>query len=234
MKKASAFPAELSRLLSAEEQPPRLPEAQRAALIERVLNASARRGPAALPWWRPRRVRPWPIAALLAACLAGTVWAGQSGRLWRRPITSVLPTAAQERAPRMAAVSVPPVPGSSSVPVVVPTAVATAAAPGLSAPSSTAVASVKRENPDAVEELAALERARVAQQRGDQAEALQAVEAHERRFPRSIFSEEREALRVSTLGKLGRTTEARARARAFARRFPRSIYISKLGPWLSE
>lgn len=233
MTKPSALSAELSQLLAAEREPPRIPEAQRQALIERVLNASAQLTPTPVPWGKARRVRSWPIAVVLAACLAGTVWAGQSG-LWPGQRTSALPRVVTNHTPQTGAGAVSLVPAPSSMPRALAAPEVSDAIPGPSAASSTAVAPAKRGSADTAEELATLERARAAQQRGDPAEALRSVQAHERRFPRSIFGEEREALHVSALGKLGRTTEARARARAFAHRFPRSVFISKLAPWLSE
>lgn len=248
MTKPSGLGAELSQLLAAEREPPRIPEAQRQALIERVLNASAQLSPTPVPWGKTRRVRSWPIAVVLAACLAGTVWAGQSG-LWPGQRTSAPPRVVEKHAPQTGPGAVSLVPAPSSMPRALAAPEASVAIPGPSAASSfpalevrdiattplpTAVSPAKRGNADIAEELATLERARAAQQRGDPAEALRSVQAHERRFPRSIFGEEREALHVSALGKLGRTTEARARARAFAHRFPRSVFISKLAPWLSE
>ncbi len=233
MTKPSALGPELSQLLAAEREPPRIPEAQRQALIERVVNASAQLTPTPVPWGKTRRVRSWPIAVVLAACLAGTVWAGQIG-LWPGQKTSAPPRVVEKHAPQTGPGAVSLVPAPSSMPRALAAPEASVAIPGPSAASSAAVSPTKRGNADPAEELATLERARAAQQRGDPAEALRSVQAHERRFPRSIFGEEREALHVSALGKLGRTTEARARARAFAHRFPRSVFISKLAPWLSE
>jgi len=227
----SGLPAELQGLLAAERDPPRIAEPERAALIARLVAASEKSTDRATPWWSGLRLKPWSVAFGVAVFGGGVVWASQSGHLWPSEPSSETPKAPPEAArktPNLSAVT-----GPSAAP-------ATSAAEAVSdAPASSALAlptppGAKRAALDSGDELSALETARAAQQRGDHAEALRSIAAHERRFPRSIFVEEREALRVSALGKLGRTTEARARARAFAARYPRSVFVSKLSPWLSD
>jgi hypothetical protein len=52
--------------------------------------------------------------------------------------------------------------------------------------------------------------------------------ATERRFPDGILLQEREALTISALAELGRSSEASARARAFLRAFPQSPHAERV------
>ena len=226
-------PDELSNLLSIEREPPRLPESQRAQLIARVLAAAAPRAERA-PWWQQRRLRTWSIGLAFVA-FGGVVWAGQAAlRRASAParLVAVAPASSAAASVRAPAKAVKldknremPVPELIAVPLVEAAPPPVARLPAPDAKPSAAASG---------DELAALNEARTAQQRGDSAGALRALTAHEQRYPRSIFAEDREALRVAALGKLGRTSEARARARAFAKRYPRSVFISKLSPWLAD
>jgi outer membrane protein assembly factor BamD (BamD/ComL family) len=65
---------------------------------------------------------------------------------------------------------------------------------------------------------------------GDRFEAaLAPLAEHARRFPSGRLVEEREALRVQALAKLGRVAEARQVAQAFRARFPRSVLLPRVG-----
>jgi hypothetical protein len=82
---------------------------------------------------------------------------------------------------------------------------------------------------DAVEiELALLQRAHSAYTRHDFSGALALIAEHSRRFPNGHLAEQREALRVRSLGGSGRTEEAHRAAAAFATRFPRSVLLPHL------
>jgi outer membrane protein assembly factor BamD (BamD/ComL family) len=70
---------------------------------------------------------------------------------------------------------------------------------------------------------ALLDAARAALGGGDSAGALAALDTHERRFPNSVLSEEREALAIKALAGAGRLAEARARGARFRSRYPNSI-----------
>lgn len=59
--------------------------------------------------------------------------------------------------------------------------------------------------------------------------ALAPLAEHARRFPGGRLVEEREALRIQSLSKLGRASEARQAAQAFRARFPRSVLLPRLG-----
>jgi hypothetical protein len=73
-------------------------------------------------------------------------------------------------------------------------------------------------------EASGLDRARVALTRGDAAEALQLLNAQEKRFANGLMVEDRAALRVLTLAALQRTEDAASAARAFLVRYPDSLH----------
>jgi hypothetical protein len=66
----------------------------------------------------------------------------------------------------------------------------------------------------------------VAQGRFDAAVAP--IAEHIRRFPNGRLVEEREALRIQALAKLGRVADARRAATAFRARFPRSVLLPRI------
>lgn len=227
----SGLSAELNSLLAAERDPPRIAEPMRAALTARLVAAAeADAADRATPWWAGVRLKPWSVAFGVAVLSGGVVWASFSGEVV--PSAPVRVAASAAAAPREAALKAPAVSAVPAAPVGAARAAATPPSLGVALPQASPTA--ERAAVAIADELSGLEQARAAQQRGEHADALRAIAAHERKYPGSIFVEEREALRVSALGKLGRTTEARTRARAFVNRYPRSIFVSKLSPWLSD
>lgn len=62
----------------------------------------------------------------------------------------------------------------------------------------------------------------------DPARALALAEASQREFPGGAFSEEREALIISSMARVGRTVEARARADRFFASHPASPYAARI------
>jgi hypothetical protein len=62
--------------------------------------------------------------------------------------------------------------------------------------------------------------------------ALALLEEHRDSFPRGAFSEEREALAIDALRRLGRRVELRARAQAFLARYPASPHCDRIRAWL--
>jgi hypothetical protein len=90
-------------------------------------------------------------------------------------------------------------------------------------PSRTTRATASRD-PLALE-IGLLQRAHAAYTRGEAWASLKLATEHARRFPNGRLAEEREALRVRSLDRLGRKDEARRAAAAFAARFPRSILL---------
>jgi hypothetical protein len=74
-------------------------------------------------------------------------------------------------------------------------------------------------------ERVGLEIARTAIGRGEHGNALDALEQHERDYPRSRVSEEREVLWIRALAGAGRRAEAEARAAAFREQHPDSLFL---------
>ena len=81
-------------------------------------------------------------------------------------------------------------------------------------------------DPDLAADREALDVARVAELRGNHAAALEALDDHARRFPRSRLGQEREVLWIQALAGAGRRSEAAARAADFERRHPDSLLTS--------
>ncbi|HVV52239.1 MAG TPA: hypothetical protein VHO06_21395 [Polyangia bacterium] len=77
-------------------------------------------------------------------------------------------------------------------------------------------------------ELELLQRAQAAYARRDLSEALTVVAEHARRFPRGHLAEEREALRVRLLVRMGRAAAAKRAEADFAARFPRSVLLPRV------
>lgn len=73
------------------------------------------------------------------------------------------------------------------------------------------------------DENALITRAQSALARGRAGEALEALSEHQRRFAGGQFVEEREAMSIQALVRLGRMDAARARAERFRARFPASM-----------
>lgn len=79
-----------------------------------------------------------------------------------------------------------------------------------------------------ISEVALLEQARSALRGGDAAHALALVEQAATSYPDGVLVEEREALAIETLIKLGRRDEAVAKWSKFATSYPRSNYHARL------
>jgi hypothetical protein len=88
--------------------------------------------------------------------------------------------------------------------------------------------------PNAREESQLISSARTALRGGDAAGALQLLDRVERRYPRGVLVQEREALRVEALAALGRTAEARAHADAFVRAYPKSPHLARVKSCTAE
>jgi hypothetical protein len=81
--------------------------------------------------------------------------------------------------------------------------------------------------PYAEDETSHLARAR-ALARTDPAAALPVLEEGQRRWPKGLFSEEREALAIGCLVQLGRADEARTRADAFVTTYPDGPFAERV------
>jgi hypothetical protein len=60
------------------------------------------------------------------------------------------------------------------------------------------------------------------------AQALELAQKHERQFAQGVFAEEREAIAIEALLRLGRANEAAERHQRFERAFPSSTYRQRL------
>jgi hypothetical protein len=65
-------------------------------------------------------------------------------------------------------------------------------------------------------------------QDSDPAEALALVAEGNQRFAAGLFTQEREAIAIGALVRLGRRGEARARALAFLATYPRSTFAERI------
>lgn len=79
-----------------------------------------------------------------------------------------------------------------------------------------------------VEELGALDHARLALVNGEGRRTLDELDAYDRRFPSGRLQIEAEVLRIDALAKLGRKDAARQRAEAFLRRHPNSVLATRV------
>jgi len=79
-----------------------------------------------------------------------------------------------------------------------------------------------------ISEVTLLEQARVALRGGDTARALALAEQHATSYPDGVLVEEREALTIEALIKLGRRDEAVATWSKFANSYPHSNYRARL------
>lgn len=157
-----------------------------------------------------RRIGPWPFAGVFAA---GGVIGGLTVAIVMPPRVTYVD--------RIASVSVAP-----SAPAPAPSGATIAFATERPASSSTPSAVTSNQPPQdgtLAAERAILDVARTALGRGDGARALEAVDRHGREFPRGQMAEEREAIGVQALVKLGRKEEATARGARFRKRFPNSV-----------
>ena len=86
----------------------------------------------------------------------------------------------------------------------------------------------KRENVGTVaDELALIEKARTAVERGQATSALGTLSTHRRQFPKGAFLEEAAALRASALCKAGKVDAAKKAGAAFLRRYPNSVHAMR-------
>jgi hypothetical protein len=81
------------------------------------------------------------------------------------------------------------------------------------------------EPPSLALQQALLDEARAAFGRGENDAALRAIAAHERRYPESVLSEEREALAIKVLVARGDFMDAKARGTRFIEKHPRSLLL---------
>jgi hypothetical protein len=188
------------------------------AALQRLLNATA----------KPRHSRPnlrrftVAVALGMAAAFGGVAFASY-GTTWLRSFQSptVAPRPAAPRKAEPRAVAPPPQP---------------AAAPSIVAPPEPSAALAPRLTPPAPAEMPGasvatdaelLQRARAALANSPVL-ALALTREHAARFSSSPLTEERQALSIEALARLGRRSEARQGLSAFEETFPRSPYRRRL------
>ena len=196
--------------------------------LQRLLEASAPDSAQATPP-RVRSRRPRRVAAVLgfglAAAFGGVAWAHHVGLLQLEPASPLpapAPAAASSAAPSMRPASTPRVePAAPSVPSAEPIS-PPRAAPAPAPRGSSAAPVVSAE-----EDATLLQQARSAVA-SNPARALMLTRDHEVRFADSPLVEERQALRIEALFRLGRREEALRALGAFEASFPRSPYRRRL------
>ena len=175
-------------------------DAQQPSLVAPSLS----RGPQPTPAYLPP-----PVASLAREPEPDPTDAATPATSSSRPLAYAWP-APQEREPPSVAVM-------DSGTVVPAASASSAAAPAASsAPADT--------GSEAREEAAMTLSARQALQRGNPAGALAVLDQAQQRFPRGRMTQEREALAIESLARLGRKGEAAQRAKAFLQWWPASPY----------
>ncbi len=101
--------------------------------------------------------------------------------------------------------------------------------PSEKAPAASAASAAKPEASVSPEERLRAEMKQLAEIRSaPPARALELANQGHQRFKGGVFYQEREALAISALRALGRTSEAKARAQAFLTNFPRGPYAERV------
>jgi hypothetical protein len=155
------------------------------------------------------------IKLVVALAVGGAAGAGTHAAL-TTPETRVVYV--DRPAPAPAPVAPPPV-----APSAMPAPAPTPEAPPPSSRAAAPVASLDRASRLAAER-ALLDTAHSAIVAGRPADALTSLDAHAARFPHGDLEEEREALAIKALAKMGRAGAARTRAAEFHQRFPQSLF----------
>lgn len=174
--------------------------------------------------WRARRSL-WSIAAIAAVFMSGAALAAYAVRAQHE--TAAAPAAQTSRpAPeRKPPAKAPP----KSAVVLLPSAEPLPTASIKVAPSPISAPAVTAPSPaPAVQSDAGLLQEARASMSQNPARALTLTRDHELHFPASALTEERQALRVEALARLGRRTEAERELQTFDTRYPRSIYRRRL------
>ena len=134
-------------------------------------------------------------------------------------------------APVAIAPTVIPVPTAPPVeaPVVTPSALP-AATPVASdrVPAPASAASATRPRGDLAQEQAIIDAARAGLASGRNEDVLAAADRHAHSFPHGQLSEERDAMRILALARLGREPEAKRRLEQFRTAYPRSALLPKV------
>jgi hypothetical protein len=194
-----------------------------AGAAERARTGPTRRKPRAL----------WSIAAVAAVCVTGAAFAGYavSQRAVPTPTPAATPASTPPRSkPASTPRNVTNPPAAQEAEAPPPRAVAAPDTTALRAQPTRSVAPTAIDSApqvDAARDAQLLQEARSLMARSP-ARALSLTRNHELHFPSSPLTEERQALQIEALTRLGRTAEARAALEGFRTRFPRSIHARRL------
>ncbi len=163
--------------------------------------------------WRAIAVGAFLVGGAVGAALYAAFAASPSRKVIfvDRPVA----TAPMEAQPPPTLPTQAPAPTLARIPEVPPR---TPSAPPPLSPSSRKVSQLDGER-------ALLDGVRLALERADGPSAISDLERYERTYPRPMLDEEREALLVEALVRVGRYDEARAHAAAFRRRAPASLLL---------
>ena len=177
---------------------------------------------------RPRAL--WSVAAVAAVFVAGAAFAGYavSQRQAPAPTPATQPSVASAPVPKAASQrqgdAAPAEPR-----VVLPTTAPTASAgpkPAMALGSATKP-TIESPSLDPARDAQLLQEARSSMS-SNPSRALSLTRDHELHFPSSALGEERQALQIEALARLGRKAEATAALASFRTRFPRSIHARRL------
>lgn len=195
-----------------------------AGAAERARTGPTRRKPRAL----------WSIAAVAAVFVTGAAFAGYAVSQHAVPTPTPAATPAVSTPPRSEPASTPRnvinPPAAQEAEAPPPQAVAAPDTAALPTPPTRSVAPTAIDSApqvDAARDAQLLQEARSLMARSP-ARALSLTRNHELHFPSSPLTEERQALQIEALTRLGRMAEARAALEGFRTRFPRSIHARRL------
>ncbi len=209
------LPLDVRAMLRAERSCVSVPDDARTRLAERLAAAVPGFGPPLLPATTVALSHgAWTTTAakvLVAMALGGGALATYEANHPSVP-PHATPVAVQERAPQAKPVVVEP-------PDVVPPPIsAPEVASARSSPARASIANLRQEQ-------RLLDAARDSIVRGEPEGALVPLASHAARFPRGSLAEERDALRIRALARLGRLDEARESFTRFRAAYPHSFLL---------
>lgn len=127
--------------------------------------------------------------------------------------------------PEVPASVLPPLPASAATPPSASVATSRPSSSPAPVPPEATATTQDQKDAELAAERALVDRARSALGRGDTAASLEAVAAHETRFPRGRLTEERELVAIQTLVRRGDGAAAKARADRFRKTHPKSVFL---------
>ncbi|HXK18702.1 MAG TPA: hypothetical protein VNG33_12915 [Polyangiaceae bacterium] len=163
---------------------------------------------------------------IAALAIGGT--AGGAVLHYRAQFIAVTPTVAHLSAPARPAAHLAPTPAAAAAPAVAAESAVTTPEPEPAAASDISPSATKpssapaRSEPDIALEIASLDRARRASERGDFAAALSELDQYDRSFKQGRLRPEALLLRVQTLISKGDVTGAKTLGSRFLARYPKS------------